>query len=456
MAGDNLNVWYDPEGDHLEIVFDQKAGYFEGTSVENVMRKRDSDGNLLAISIFNLSSFPAPDRRREVPAGYDVWATFNLDADLDNLLFPVALGYERFESDSESASSNIPGPEESVTCSVFAHADASVRRPSRSSLVERKLEIVLPKSPYSELSARRDRVVPEYVTSLSRDQLVLALRLFKGEAFWVWPWKRRHEGRERAYTDIRGSDRRSFAPYVLRGREVIDRFLQFAKDLRPFHVDRNRYRRLRYDYLIGLLGPDVIPLMAPPDDPTGAKFMERAAHVMIAADFFEQANGDRGLPLDMRLLLLVMAAEALFSDDDKSEVSYRLATRIAFLNGANATDTKRHWDFMRLVYEARSKLMHGAAYVRKRSKRHEGLVDDSGFIEISHDRLLELNNLVRASILYFIAFALQDLPRRDVLAALDKAVFDRSDLAGLRSMANQHWGLGLCEEEMLCSQRWVA
>jgi hypothetical protein len=57
MAEDSLNVWYDPEGDHLEIVFDQKAGYFEDTSLENEMRKRDAEGRLLAISIFNLSSF---------------------------------------------------------------------------------------------------------------------------------------------------------------------------------------------------------------------------------------------------------------------------------------------------------------------------------------------------------------------------------------------------------------
>ena len=57
MAGDNLNVWYDREGDHLEIVFDQRTGVFEDTSLENVMLKRDAEGNLLAISIFNLSSF---------------------------------------------------------------------------------------------------------------------------------------------------------------------------------------------------------------------------------------------------------------------------------------------------------------------------------------------------------------------------------------------------------------
>jgi hypothetical protein len=65
MAGDNLNVWYDPEGDHLEIVFDQKAGYFEDTSLENVMRKRDAEGNLLAISTSNLSSFAGTRPHRE-------------------------------------------------------------------------------------------------------------------------------------------------------------------------------------------------------------------------------------------------------------------------------------------------------------------------------------------------------------------------------------------------------
>src|SRR5262245_58832664 len=31
MAGDNLNVFYDSGGDHLEIVFDPKAGSYEKT-----------------------------------------------------------------------------------------------------------------------------------------------------------------------------------------------------------------------------------------------------------------------------------------------------------------------------------------------------------------------------------------------------------------------------------------
>ncbi len=108
MAGDNLNVWYDPEGDHLEIVFDQKAGYFEDTSLENVMRKRDAEGNLLAISIFNLSSFAGTRPRPESTSGHDLWAVFNLGVDdPDSFEFDVALGYERLgeeETDPESTS----------------------------------------------------------------------------------------------------------------------------------------------------------------------------------------------------------------------------------------------------------------------------------------------------------------------------------------------------------------
>lgn len=81
MAGENLNVWYDPEGDHLEIVFDQKAGYFKDTPLENVMRKLDAEGNLLAISIFNLSSFAGTRPHPESTSGHRLWAVFNLDID---------------------------------------------------------------------------------------------------------------------------------------------------------------------------------------------------------------------------------------------------------------------------------------------------------------------------------------------------------------------------------------
>jgi hypothetical protein len=78
MAGDNLNVWYDPEGDHLEIVFERKTGHFEDTSLENVMRKRDAEGNLLAISIFHLSSFAGTRSDPESTSGHDLCMTTDL------------------------------------------------------------------------------------------------------------------------------------------------------------------------------------------------------------------------------------------------------------------------------------------------------------------------------------------------------------------------------------------
>jgi hypothetical protein len=191
----------------------------------------------------------------------------------------------------------------------------------------------------------------------------------------------------------------------------------------------------------------------PSDDPAGTKFFKRVARLMIATDLFEQANEGHVPSGEIRLMWLVMAAEALFTDDDKSEVSYRLATRMAVLNGANPEDVKQHWELVRSMYDARSRLMHGAAYVGKPSKRLPGLVGDSGFIEPTPDHLLAFNNLVRASILYFIA--LQGSERREVLEILDRSVFDLSEVGRLRRLANDYWGLTGREDEMLCSGRWA-
>jgi len=189
-------------------------------------------------------------------------------------------------------------------------------------------------------------------------------------------------------------------------------------------------------------------------DSAEAAFLRRVARLMIATDLFEEANEGHAISREVRLMWLVIAAEALFADDDKSELSYRLATRMAVLNGAGADNVKRHWDLVRSMYDARSKLMHGAAHVRKPSGRLQDLVGDAGFIEIPPDRLLAFNNLVRASILYFIA--LQDSSRDEVLDILDRSLFDPSEVAALRRSANEYWGFPGHEDEMLCSGRWVA
>lgn len=442
MAGDNLNVWYDPEGDHLEIVFDQKAGYFEDTSLENVMRKRDAEGNLLAISIFNVSSFAGTRPYQESTSGHDLWAVFNLGIDdPDSFEFDVALGHERLgeeEPDPESPSVSIAGPDACARCSVFFHADRS-----RPRLVEGTLETVhKPMSP-PVASIGSDPLSPVSLTSMCRDQLVLALRLFQPQSFLMFPRERRREGRARAYLALVAHQAGPPAPYVLQGGQVT-RFLEFARKLRAFHVDRNLYRGIRRDPLGRLLLSN---------DQDEAAFLKRVAGLMIAADLFEQANEAHAFSGEMRLLWLVMAAEALFTDDAKRETSSHLATRMARLNAAGAEDVNRHEELVRSIYKARNKLMHGTAYVGT-SKQLPGLVGDTGFIEPTPERLLAFNNLVRASILYFIAF--QDVERRDILRILDRSASDPSDLARLRGKANEYWGLMGREDEVLCSGRWVA
>ena len=50
---------------------------------------------------------------------------------------------------------------------------------------------------------------------------------------------------------------------------------------------------------------------------TESKFLAPVARLMIATDLFEQANEGHAPSGEIRLMWLVMAAEALFADDDR-------------------------------------------------------------------------------------------------------------------------------------------
>ena len=53
--GEEVNIWYDREGDYLEVLFDRRAGYFKETDNDSVMEKVDSQGNLIGFSILKVS-----------------------------------------------------------------------------------------------------------------------------------------------------------------------------------------------------------------------------------------------------------------------------------------------------------------------------------------------------------------------------------------------------------------
>jgi uncharacterized protein YuzE len=51
-----VKVWYDPEGDFIEVTFERRAGYFRETGNEHVMEKVDDRGRVLGFSIVGVSS----------------------------------------------------------------------------------------------------------------------------------------------------------------------------------------------------------------------------------------------------------------------------------------------------------------------------------------------------------------------------------------------------------------
>ncbi len=51
-----VRIWYDSEGDYLEVIFDQKPGYFRETQNDQVMEKVDDQGNVLGFSVLRVSA----------------------------------------------------------------------------------------------------------------------------------------------------------------------------------------------------------------------------------------------------------------------------------------------------------------------------------------------------------------------------------------------------------------
>ena len=54
--GEEISVWYDKEGDYLEVLFEKKKGYFKETENDAVMEKIDEEGNIIGFSILKVSA----------------------------------------------------------------------------------------------------------------------------------------------------------------------------------------------------------------------------------------------------------------------------------------------------------------------------------------------------------------------------------------------------------------
>ena len=55
MAKKIIKLWFDKEGDYLEVAFEKKAGFFRQTKNDAVMEKIDKKGNILGFSVLSVS-----------------------------------------------------------------------------------------------------------------------------------------------------------------------------------------------------------------------------------------------------------------------------------------------------------------------------------------------------------------------------------------------------------------
>ena len=54
---ESIKVWFDREGDFLEVLFSDDPGYMLETDADDVMRRVDGEGNTIGFSIMNVSRF---------------------------------------------------------------------------------------------------------------------------------------------------------------------------------------------------------------------------------------------------------------------------------------------------------------------------------------------------------------------------------------------------------------
>ena len=54
--GKEIKIWYDKEGDYLEVLFERKAGYFRETGNDAVLEKVDEEGNIIGFSVLKVSA----------------------------------------------------------------------------------------------------------------------------------------------------------------------------------------------------------------------------------------------------------------------------------------------------------------------------------------------------------------------------------------------------------------
>ena len=51
-----MKIWYDSEGDFLDVIFCSKPGHFREMSNDHAVEKVDDEGNILGFSVLKVSA----------------------------------------------------------------------------------------------------------------------------------------------------------------------------------------------------------------------------------------------------------------------------------------------------------------------------------------------------------------------------------------------------------------
>lgn len=55
-----VKVWYDRDGDFLEVMFERREGFFRETASDQVMEKVDKEGRVLGFHVLKVSKLTRP------------------------------------------------------------------------------------------------------------------------------------------------------------------------------------------------------------------------------------------------------------------------------------------------------------------------------------------------------------------------------------------------------------
>lgn len=243
------------------------------------------------------------------------------------------------------------------------------------------------------------------------------LRLVKSDRFWVEEWKHRGYLLSKYSSDAR--------TYRI-DQDIQTHFRLLNDKLRDFFWDEWMLSRLRDP-------EDEVRKRARHSVDDWQRVLSRKKdivasthYIQTALSYYSKALAETPSEADQVIVEATIALEALITDEEeKGEIQFKLARRVASLVGDDPVLQKRAFDLLRQFYDLRSKIVHG-------STKAEVLGKD---LKPEIPKLLEY---ARICLLYFLA--LRDTPKNQILASLDYGTFDLNELEGVKSKARGFWG----------------